>query len=152
MRQSSAVSTVYTPGFLVDGREWRGWFEDRTLPARTDRVGIIEARLGSTGQVTVNFSPETKFEEGTAHVAWLGFGLVSDVRRGENAGRALRHEFVVLDHASAKLSRDEKGRWTARFESPKTSDRPGAIAVWVETGGVPVQAAGGWLGHPSTGR
>ncbi|MEP7016318.1 MAG: DUF1223 domain-containing protein [Verrucomicrobiota bacterium] len=143
----AAASSVYTPGFVVDGREWRGWFENVSLPSRPERVGVIEARSSSTGDVIVNFSSQTKFEEGTAHVAWLGFGLVSDVRRGENAGHSLRHDFVVLNHASGKLSRNGEGRWTAKIESPRISDRPGAIAVWVETGGRPVQAAGGWLGR-----
>ncbi len=144
---SGAVSNVYTPGFLVDGREWRGWFENQIFPARTDRVGSIEARVGSTGEVTVNFSSQGKFEGGVAHVAWLGFDLKSDVRRGENAGRSLRHDFVVLDHASAKLSSDEKGFWTARFEAPKTGDHPGAVAIWIQGGGRRCKRAGGWLGR-----
>ncbi|TPW10725.1 MAG: hypothetical protein FD130_2142 [Halothiobacillaceae bacterium] len=26
------IKTVYTPGLVLNGREWRGWFERRTLP------------------------------------------------------------------------------------------------------------------------
>lgn len=141
-------SSVYTPGFFVDGREWREWFGDRRVPAHNDRVGNLEARISSAGDVTVHFLPEAKFTEGTAHVAWLGFGLISDVRRGENAGRALRHDFVVLHHATAKLSRDAEGHWTARIDPVRLDDKAGALAVWVETGGVPVQATGGWLDRP----
>ena len=139
------AGTVYTPAFVVDGREWRAWFEDQHLPSNNESAGMLEARVSSAGAVTTRYSPEMKFEEGTGHVAWLGFGLVSDVRRGENAGRALHHDFVVLEHASAKLSRDAEGHWTARLDRPRLTDKAGALAVWVEVNGIPVQAAGGWL-------
>jgi hypothetical protein len=144
--KTGAVSTVYTPGFLVDGREWKGWFDNRQLPLSKDRPGTLEARVATSGEATVRFFPDVKFEQGIAHVAWLGFGLVSDVRHGENAGRALRHDFVVLSHATAKLSRDSDGHWTARVDAPRLSEKAQALAVWIETSsGVPVQAAGGWL-------
>jgi len=39
----------------------------------------------------------------TAHVAILGFGVTSDVARGENAGRKLAHDFVALSHHESKL-------------------------------------------------
>ena len=143
---SGVVSTVYTPGFFVDGNEWREWFGNRKVQGVAgQRAGVIDARLESSGAVSINFTPSGTFENGAAHLVQLGFGLVSDVRRGENAGRALRHDFVALSHTSAKLTRAEN-HWTARMESPKTSDRPGAVVVWVESGGRPVQAAGGWLG------
>jgi len=139
------AGTVYTPGFVVDGREWRAWFEDQHLPSNNQSAGVLEARVSSAGEITTRYSPEMKFEEGTGHVAWLGFGLVSDVRRGENAGRTLHHDFVVLEHASAKLSREADGHWTARLETPRLIDKAGALALWVEVKGIPVQAAGGWL-------
>jgi len=139
------AGTVYTPGFVVDGREWRTWFEDQRLPSNNESAGMLEALVSSAGAITARYSPEMKFEEGTGHVAWLGFSLVSDVRRGENAGRALHHDFVVLEHASAKLSRDVEGHWTARLDTPRLTDKTGALAVWVEAKGIPVQAAGGWL-------
>ena len=139
------AGTVYTPEFVVDGREWRDWFGEQRLPANGDRVGVLEAQIISTGNVTARFSPETKFDEGMVHIAWLGFGLVSDIRRGENAGRSLHHDFVVLQHEIAKLSPDPKGQWTARLDTQRPIDKAGALAVWVEAKGVPVQAAGGWL-------
>lgn len=142
---SGAASTVYTPGFFVNGREW---FQDRQVGGGGgDPAGELEARLSSSGEVTLVFSPEKQLKDGTAHVAWLGFSLKSDVRRGENAGRVLLHDFVVLNHVTAKLAGDAKNHWTARFEPSKASDEPRALAVWVESEGRPVQAAGSWLGN-----
>jgi hypothetical protein len=139
------AGTVYTPAFVVDGREWRTWFEDQHLPSNNDSAGVLEARVSPAGEVMARYVSDMKFEEGTAHVAWLGIGLVSDVRRGENAGRTLHHDFVVLEHAGAKLSRDPEGGWRARLDTPHLTDKAGALAVWVEVKGIPVQAAGGWL-------
>jgi hypothetical protein len=148
--RAGAVSSVYTPGFFVDGREWSEWFNNRQLPLKSDRPGVLEARVASTGEVSVRFAPEIKFEGGSAHVAWLGFGLVSNVRRGENAGRTLHQDFVVLSHASANLSHDAKGGWTAEVAAPRLGEKAGALAVWIEPkNGVPVQAAGGWLKAPA---
>jgi hypothetical protein len=143
--QAGTESSVYTPEFIVDGREWRDWFGDKRLPLGSDRTGTLEVRMSSAGDVTARFSPKAKFDGGTMHVAWLGFALVSDVRRGENAGRSLRHNFVVLQHANVKLSRDSDGDWSARFDTPRLTDKAGALAAWAETNGVPVQAVGGWL-------
>jgi hypothetical protein len=141
-------SSIYTPGFLLDGREWRGWFDGRSLATTNDRVGKIEAHVASSGEVAMRFSPEIKFEGGSAHAAWLGFGLLSDVRRGENAGKSLHHDFVVLQHAEAKLSRDGEENWAARLVPPPFSEKAGALAVWIEAGEIPLQAAGGWLKQP----
>jgi hypothetical protein len=144
--KAGAVSSVYTPGFFVNGREWKEWFENRQLPSNKDRAGVLEARVASTGEVEVRFAPEATFEKGTVHVAWLGFGLVSNVRRGENAGHVLRHDFVVLRHTSGSLARDEKGDWRAVVAAPVLSEKAGALAVWIESkDGIPLQAAGGWL-------
>lgn len=48
-------------------------------------------------------------------------------------------------HAGAKLSRDTEGGWRAGLDPPRLTDKAGALAVWVEVKGIPVQAAGGWL-------
>jgi hypothetical protein len=138
-------ASVYTPGFIVNGREWRGWFDGGPLPSSDDRVGALEARVTSAGAVTVRFSPERKFEQGAAYVTWLGFDLVSDVRRGENAGRVLRHDFVALQDVYAELSRETDGTWKARVDAARLSERAAALAVWVENAGIPVQATGGWF-------
>jgi hypothetical protein len=144
--KAGAVSSVYTPGFFVNGREWHDWFEHRQLPSNGDRPGVLEARVAATGEAEVRFAPEVKFEKGTAHAAWLGFGLVSNVGRGENAGRTLRHDFVVLSHTSANLARDAKGNWRAMVAAPVLSEKADALAVWIEAkDGVPLQAAGSWL-------
>ena len=57
-RQQS-IST-YTPGFIVDGREWRGWFRGKSLEGAkfSDEPGVLKATIEGE-QVSVEFSPKT---------------------------------------------------------------------------------------------
>ena len=77
--------------------------------------------------------------------ALLGAGIRSNVRAGENQGRDLRHDFVVLDMKTAKLS-DGIAELVLAKSHEKEIPRQ-ALAVWIaHRGGLaPVQAVGGWL-------
>lgn len=144
-------NSVYTPGFVLNGREWRGWSQREALPAlSSEKVGRLTLRL-DRGKVTVSFTktgtPDPKPSPLFVKIALLGFELSSDVKRGENRGRVLKHDFTVLQHLRAPL-RDDGGRMVASLSLPeKTSDEPKAIAAWITSGEAqpPIQATGGWL-------
>lgn len=79
------------------------------------------------------------------NVALIGFDLSNQVSSGENSGRRLNHDFVVLQHTS-KLS--ENGQW--QLELPAIEENPvatKAVAAWIsQTDSLqPLQATGGWL-------
>ena len=83
-------------------------------------------------------------------MAWLGGEIVSDVRKGENAGHTLRHNFVALQLVSTTLQRGDAGVSTATVVVPARDDvtaRRHALAVWVTPHDqpTPLQAVGGWL-------
>jgi hypothetical protein len=142
-------SSVYTPGFVINGREWRGWFQREALPAAPfGKVGklVLTVRDGRA-EVVFTRSGAVSSPPLVVEVALLGGGLVSDVKRGENCGRKLQHDFVVLHHTTASL-RAEGDRFIATVPLPsKTSDTPKAIAAWITAGEAlpPIQAVGGWL-------
>jgi len=136
-------SSVYTPAFVLDGREWQDWAGKVSFAPRENMGPLTATANGNT--VAVSFQPGAKFGGGSAHVAWLGFNLLSNVGAGENAGRSLRHDFVVLCHAAAPLVRDANGSWKTELTSSAGYEEAGAIACWIESDGVPVQATGGWL-------
>jgi|SRR5438105_929 len=138
-----ASSSVYTPGFVLDGREWQDWSRKLSFPTR-ENAGLLRATANGD-VVALTFQPAGKFNGGSAHVAWLGFDLSTHVGAGENAGRSLRHDFVVLRHAAAPLVRDADGSWKTELRPSAGNDQAGAIACWIETDGVPIQATGGWL-------
>ena len=140
--------SVYTPGFAVNGREWRGWFGvGGGLRSSSEKIGKLGVTLSGDGKVAAIFVPTAasnprllKFE-----VALLGNDLESEVKRGENSGRKLRHDFVVLGIATTDMTK-ENDRWTASVQLPSSGDdKPGALAAWITENAIPIQATGGWL-------
>ncbi|MEP6604013.1 MAG: DUF1223 domain-containing protein [Spartobacteria bacterium] len=136
-------SSIYTPEFVLDGHEWKDW-SDRPHGSANEDAGVIEVRPKNDA-ASVSFRAGPNFSGGAAHVAWLGFNVLSNVRAGENSGRSLRHDFVVLRHATGELKRDADGLWTCELMSSPAQEEATAIACWIESDGVPIQATGGWL-------
>src|ERR1700751_4240469 len=82
--------TVYTPEFVLHGREWQWSGADALARESSETPGSLTVLQNGAGNFTVTFAP-TKAMTGQvlAHVALLGFGVKSEVARGENAGRKL---------------------------------------------------------------
>ena len=149
-RDVGHIRSVYTPGFVVGGREWRGWFRDPTLklPADVD-VGSIVVDVRD-GRFDARFEPVVDVPESIElHVARLGFDFVTEVGAGENHGRTLKHKFVVLGWSRHRMSGGDGGAYEASGELPSASNPSPreALAVWVSVPGdpFPIQAAGDWL-------
>ena len=131
---------VYTPGFIVDGKEWRGFFIRRSLSEPTgENVGILSGHLDlSRNYFEVSFVPISSFSKLlTLHIAWLGMDVSSSVISGENAGKQLRHDFVVLNYKmlDGQLESSRYG-WQLKVGShdlthQETGEQADAIAFWV---------------------
>lgn len=140
--------SVYTPGFVLDGAEWRGFFGREELPPPAgESPGRLRASVAGDS-LRVVFSP-AEAAGYRVHAALLGVGIETRVRAGENRGRMLAHEFVVLGTVAGVLRRGSDG-YTYRGRLPAAAVAPkkaGALAVWVTQGDAmePVQAAGGFL-------
>jgi hypothetical protein len=134
--------SVYTPAFVLDGKEWHYG----TLPAvATETPGVLRISVNGD-RVTAAFKPSTGAGRYEIHVARLGFALGADVTAGENTGRKLMHDFVVLGLTNETM---KSGAKELQMPSPSiTSTAPRtAIAAWVTSAGQiePIQAVGGWL-------
>ncbi|MGI8480620.1 MAG: DUF1223 domain-containing protein [Chthoniobacterales bacterium] len=136
--------TVYTPEFVLNGREWRG----ATVPAAGGEVvGVLKIELRSEDTVSVTFeSGKSASGNFDVYVARLGFGMNMNVRGGENSGRNLRHDFVVTSLAHEKLGRGAQ-EIQLPVDKPNPSAKRTSLVAWVTLAGeiAPVQAAGGWL-------
>ena len=146
--------SVYTPGFVLNGNEWRDWSNHKTVPkAGGAKPGVLAATSSDTNHWRVSYTPGagsgTRYE---AHAAILAGGLVSDVKAGENRGRRLVHEFAAVNLASAPMiARGDSLAAEIDF-GPADNAANGrlAIAIWITKKGhlEPLQAAGGWLDSP----
>ena len=140
-RQKGNVRSVYTPGFLLNGKEWKGWFSRDPLPNTRLKGGVLSASLQGD-QLSVVYSDKTK--KLRLYVAVLGFDIETAIERGENKGRRLRHEFVVLglqQHVG-------KGDWQVTLPVIDTQLAPRyGVAIWVSASDQlqPLQAVGGWV-------
>lgn len=146
--RTGGVSTVYTPGFVVNGKEWRGWFRKHPRPASSVNVGVLDSRF-SDGTATIRFTPAANQGAYVGHAALLGADLVTEVRAGENRGRELQHDFVVIAERQVALS-NAGAVHTGELEFAQVAvgaNVPAALAVWVTRRGelAPLQATGGWL-------
>lgn len=134
--------TVYTPGFVLDGAEWRATFERHLPPPAVEKTGVLSVEYAEGGAGRVSFAATGDFE---VHAAVLGGGITSPVHAGENEGRTLRHEFVALALATAPL---QAGAAELNLPKPVVAGvTRHALAVWVTRRGelTPLQATGGWL-------
>lgn len=137
-------SSVYTPGFVLDGQEWQGWFAGDPLPAPGKQLaGSLGLKI-SRKRAVVEYSGAPEVKEVDVYLVPLEMDASSEVLAGENRGRHLTHSFVALALASQRLSQ-ENGKYQVElpFDYPAAS----AVAVWVTASGSaqPIQAAGGYL-------
>jgi hypothetical protein len=99
-------------------------------------------------RVTAAFKPATNTARHyEIHLARLGFGLGADVTAGENSGRKLLHDFVVLGLTNEGMKSGVKELKLPADSSKQAANSRSAIAAWVTAAGQiePIQAVGGWL-------
>lgn len=134
--------TVYTPGFVLDGHEWQ---HTGDVPPAAGNSGKLTAAVHDGRSVSVAYRPDDRAKANrTVVVALLGFNLKSAVRAGENSGRQLRHDFVVL-HLETKPFPGADQPVAFDLPPPPADSSRSAVAVWIENDGAPEQAAGAWL-------
>ncbi len=143
-RKEGAVRSVYTPGFVVNGQEWRG---GQFFPEKPEMSGKLEARL-TDHQLSVTFSPleSAEAEAILLNIAILGSNIRTEIAAGENAGRDLTHDFTVLSYLPNHFSSNHQ--WEIAL--PDLGNLPGerqGIVIWLSKRGSikPIQAIGGWI-------
>jgi len=143
--------TVYTPGFVLDGHEWRDWAARKEVPATPAATpGVLKVASADAIRWRVDFIPASQTKTAySIHGALLASGIQSDVKAGENRGQHLTHDFVVLTTTAEALTNNEdvfQGEFMLNRKSRQKSGRL-ALAVWLTLKGKaePLQATGGWL-------
>jgi hypothetical protein len=139
------TSSVYTPGFVLDGNEWQN---NSLPPPSSDTPGILIVTLRNETTVDAHFaSIKGEVNPLELHVAQLGFGLISHVKAGENSGRKLEHDFVVLSLSSGKLIDGASSLRLPQTSASVLGNGRAALVAWITKPGAmePIQTVGGWL-------
>ena len=106
LSQLQRMALVYTPQVLLQGRDFRQWGGrafDEALAKINAQPARAKLRLAVTGADPGALQVEAVAEllQGTAeadlYVAAYRSGLQSQVKAGENRGRFLTHDYVVLE-------------------------------------------------------
>ncbi len=138
------AESVYTPAFVIDGVAWR----NAALPPKdTETPGVLKITINGE-RVMAAFKPATKAgRRYEIHLARLGFALGANVTAGENSGRKLVHDFVVLGLTNEGMKEGIKELVLPGESSKQVAGSRSAIAAWVTQSGriEPIQAVGGWL-------
>jgi hypothetical protein len=146
---ANTLRSIYTPGVLINGQEWRAWRrsdlpEDQANNAGKLSISIDDGKLSAEYQTDIPISQTM-----VLNIALLGFDLKSNVQKGENTGRTLQHDFVVLGYRTVAMQPNTKGFYTHSTELPAILSRKHAtgIAAWINSPRKPqpLQATGGWL-------
>lgn len=97
---------VYTPQFVFNGRDFKGWDNSRLKSAinKTQKLApranlTLNAINQTDGSIKLKASAEAAnpadAKKVDVFVALYENGLVTDVKAGENVGRQLKHDYVV---------------------------------------------------------
>lgn len=146
------LSSVYTPGMLLNGREWTAWrrYSDLKLPATSATTGKLSITIDD-GQLSANYQETaSQSSELILNIAILGFDVESNVNAGENTGHTFTHDFVVLGFKRIAMKQTDNGIYTSSVDAlPELSQSSTklAISTWVNTESslTPLQATGGWI-------
>lgn len=146
------TKNVATPGFVVNGRGWNGWFVGHDLPAPVTKFSgaLIVSLLPDSGKV--EYDSTLNLNRLNVHAALLGFGIKQSVTGGENAGRVLPQDFVVVGYERAKMNAHQStsgSKWLASVSLPKpvVSDlEREAWVFWITQGDdpAPLQVVADW--------
>ncbi len=140
-KRQGLVNGVYTPELIVSGIEWRSWFRgDKTWPSSNKKVGNLKVEI-KDGLFRAQYTDD--LNSPVIKAALLGFDFEREIGAGENRGRILQQDFIVLDLVS---SENKLNQWLNLPSSKIKSPTKTAYVFWVEEQGrqVPIQATGGY--------
>lgn len=142
------LKTVYTPGFLLNGQEWRSFFGLRKLDLESNTPGKLRIDLNELNAAVSFYNKEATNKNYVANVALLGFDIETRVKAGENNGRLLQHDFIVLSHTKARMqSVTDKNMVKLKLPMPVKNVASMGVVAWIsEVDDLsPIQAVGGKL-------
>jgi hypothetical protein len=150
--------SLYTPQVVVDSTDWRQWWEPQRFLSQVNKVNQqaapltlkLQADWRPANKSAIAFSAEVMPTESASdsgrtslHVAVFEHQLETDVPRGENAGKTLRHDAVVRAWQDVGSVRDGQADYAAQMVKIPADVKPanlGMAAIVQDRSGAVVQA------------
>jgi hypothetical protein len=146
LTQRQRLAFVYTPQVLLQGRDFRGWRSPEAFDAALERIHATPARadlalrIHSVDRAAIEVQWRAQLrdpaegEDAALYVAAYENRLGGRVSAGENSGRDLRHDFVVLEwHGPLPFAQDGRHAETRRLPLlPKATGAHSGIAAFVQ--------------------
>jgi hypothetical protein len=148
--QLKHANTIATPGFIVDGKGWNGWFRDQKMPIfKQPSPGKLIAEVNHNA-IDISYQPKQSNNQSlSAHVAILSFNQKTHIPKGENHGKTLKHDFIVTDYYQQSLSESGSRFHTQQLitHAAQFNSKEKAIVVWVALPNdpKPIQVVADWL-------
>lgn len=134
---------VYTPQFVLNGRDFKGWNSQRLgeaasrfhqQPAKLQLELKTVAEANGDIQLNAIASAQDIFTANRAeiYIALFENKLVSNIKAGENNGRELHHDYVVRDMFGG-FSMPQQLSWQKRMRIPRVwQQRDGGAVMFVQ--------------------
>lgn len=133
---------VYTPQFVMNGRDFKGWDNSRLNQSVTatqklaSRANLSLDAVQENGKIILRTSAQTTnpadAKKVDVFVAIYENKLVSQVKSGENSGRELKHDYVVREFFGA-YQINNQNEFSKNFTlSPEWAKRDAGAVVFVQ--------------------
>jgi len=142
-KSNGNINSVYTPAILKAGKEWRYWkFKD--IEKSDLDTGKLSLKINQNN-LTAQFK-DLNNKGLNLVISLLAMNVVTKVKAGENTGKVLKHNFVVLKQ---KHIYSNSGSWDYELDAQffKSEQHNLAFVAWVEmpNNPAPIQAVGRFL-------
>jgi hypothetical protein len=138
-------NTVYTPQFMLNGADFRGWFRGSRLKDQVTKnhheIATAEIILKLSNPkiehprlaTTIKLSPIIQGKDHDLYIAIYENGLKTAVKAGENKGRELMHDYVVREwYGPYKLGNQHQPWQQDMAILPKWLGRNAGVAAFVQ--------------------
>ena len=136
------TSGVYTPQAVINGVEWRALIT-RLKPDLPETKVASQPRLNLQIEGS-HFTAQSELENTVLNLALIGMDFSIKIKRGENAGRILEEQFVMLGFAQYA---QQDLHWVGELPTSKDNIPPQAVIAWITEPGnsTPLSITGGRL-------
>ena len=137
--QTNALTSIYTPQLVRDGRDWRDYAQTLSRPPQPAQAAVTLVRIQDDA-FEASVTPSQPDAPWSAYWTVTENGHSSKVKAGENAGELLQHDFVVRQYVQAGQYRGAQKLSLRAVPQDGTHPRRVNLVVVEPRSGTPMQA------------